>query len=90
VRLYTFLSQVFDYGNTAVEKRAIFCNRLLPLLEFVRDQESVDLSKLVLTRHQLKKQDSRSLPLSKQASLEVTQLPLPEGVLASRARPVTP
>jgi hypothetical protein len=25
IRLYTFLSQIFDYGNTAIEKRAIFC-----------------------------------------------------------------
>jgi type I restriction enzyme R subunit len=24
IRLYTFLSQIFDYGNTAIEKRAIF------------------------------------------------------------------
>jgi type I restriction enzyme R subunit len=29
-RLYTFLSQIFDYGNTAIEKRSIFCKRLLP------------------------------------------------------------
>ena len=34
IRLYTFLSQIFDYGNTAIEKRAIFYKRLLPLLEF--------------------------------------------------------
>ena len=34
IRLYTFLSQIFDYGNTAIEKRAIFFKRLLPLLEF--------------------------------------------------------
>ena len=33
VRLYTFLSQMFDYGNTAIEKRSIFFKRLLPLLE---------------------------------------------------------
>lgn len=34
VRVYAFLGQLFDYGNTAVEKRAIFFKRLLPLLEF--------------------------------------------------------
>jgi type I restriction enzyme R subunit len=39
VRLYTFLSQIFDYGNTAIEKRAIFYKRLLPLLEFGRERE---------------------------------------------------
>ena len=50
-RLYTFLSQIFDYGNTAIEKRAIFYKRLLPLLEFGREREGIDLSKLVLTHH---------------------------------------
>ena len=40
LRLYTFLSQIFDYGNTAMEKRSIFYKRLLPLLEFGRERES--------------------------------------------------
>ena len=39
LRLYTFLSQIFDYGNTAIEKRVIFYKRLLPLLEFGRERE---------------------------------------------------
>ena len=55
-RLYTFLSQIFDYGNTAIEKRAIFYRRLLPLLEFGREREGIDLSKVVLTHHSLKNQ----------------------------------
>ena len=54
IRLYTFLSQIFDYGNTAIEKRAIFLKRLLPLLEFGREREGIDLSKVVLTHHTLK------------------------------------
>ncbi len=54
IRLYTFLSQIFDYGNTALEKRAIFFKRLLPLLEFGREREGIDLSKVVLTHHHLK------------------------------------
>ena len=53
LRLYTFLSQIFDYGNTAIEKRAIFYKRLLPLLEFGREREGIDLSKVVLTHHHL-------------------------------------
>lgn len=53
-RLYTFLSQIFDYGNTAIEKRAIFYKRLLPLLEFGREREGIDLSKVVLTHHAIK------------------------------------
>ena len=46
MRLYSFLSQIFDYGNTAIEKRAIFYRRLLPLLEFGREREGIDLSKV--------------------------------------------
>jgi type I restriction enzyme R subunit len=63
MRVYTFLSQIFDYGNTAIEKRAIFFRRLLPLLEFGREREGVDLSKVVLTHHKLKNQGKRALPL---------------------------
>ena len=63
LRVYAFLSQVFDYGNTAIEKRAIFYKRLLPLLDFGRDREGVDLSKVVLTHHKLKDQGSRTLGL---------------------------
>ncbi len=63
LRLYTFLSQIFDYGNTGIEKRAIFYKRLLPLLEFGREREGVDLSKVVLTHHHLKDQGSRTLTL---------------------------
>jgi hypothetical protein len=37
-----------------IEKRAIFYKRLLPLLEFGREREGIDLSKVVLTHHTLK------------------------------------
>jgi type I restriction enzyme R subunit len=60
---YTFLSQIFDYGNTGLEKRAIFFKRLIPLLEFGREREGVDLSKVVLTHHSLHDRGSRTLPL---------------------------
>ena len=63
VRVYAFLGQIFDYGNTAIEKRAIFFKRLLPLLDFGREHEGVDLSKVVLTHHRLKEQGERSLAL---------------------------
>ncbi len=64
IRLYTFLSQIFDYGNTQIEKRAIFFKRLLPLLEFGREREGIDLSKVVLTHHNLKNHGKRTLPLA--------------------------
>lgn len=63
VRVYAFLSQLFDYGNTAVEKRAIFFRRLLPLLDFGREREGIDLSKVVLSHHKLKDLGQRILSL---------------------------
>lgn len=63
VRVYAFLGQVFDYANTDVEKRAMFFKRLLPLLDFGREREGVDLSKVILTHHRLKDQGKRSLAL---------------------------
>lgn len=63
VRFYTFLSQIFDYGNSGVEKRALFFKRLLPLLEFEREVNTVDLSKVVLTHHNLRNLGERNLAL---------------------------
>ena len=63
IRIYTFLTQIFDYGNTAIEKRAIFFKRLLPLLEFGRERDGIDLSKVVLTHHHLKNLGRRPMPL---------------------------
>lgn len=62
-RIYSFLSQIFDYGNTAIEKRHIFYKRLLPLLVFGRERDSIDLSKLVLTHHNLKNKGRQDVPL---------------------------
>ena len=54
LRLYMFLSQIFDYGNTDLEKRALFYRRLVPLLEFGREREGIDLSKIILSAYTLK------------------------------------
>jgi type I restriction enzyme R subunit len=64
VRLYTFLSQIFDYGSTAIEKRAMFYKRLLPLLEFGREREDIDLSKMKLTHHTLRSRGKAAMVLS--------------------------
>lgn len=63
VRLYMFLSQVFDFGNTAIEKRAIFYRRLQPLLEFGRERAGVDLSQLHLTHHALRNRGVQAMTL---------------------------
>lgn len=64
LRLYTFLSQIFDYGTTDIEKRAIFYKALLPLLELGRERTTIDLSKVMLTHHQLKSKGVVALSLS--------------------------
>jgi type I restriction enzyme R subunit len=53
-RAYSFLSQIFDYGSTAIEKRFIFFRRLLPLLDFGRQRTELDLSRIVLTHYTVK------------------------------------
>lgn len=62
-RLYAFLSQIFDYGNTDIEKRQLFFKHLLPLIEFGREREGVDLSRLELVRYKLKDKGTHDLPL---------------------------
>lgn len=64
-RLYAFLSQIFDYGNTDIEKRFIFYKRLIPLLDFGRERDTVDLSKVVLTHHTLRNKGQQTLDLKK-------------------------
>ncbi|WP_406697390.1 type I restriction endonuclease [Singulisphaera sp. Ch08] len=63
-RIYTFLSQIFDYGNTAIEKRSIFYKQVLRLLAFGREREGIDLSKVVLTHHNLRNQGKRPMALA--------------------------
>jgi type I restriction enzyme R subunit len=63
IRLYGFLAQIFDYGNTDIEKRFLFYKRLIPLLEFGRERDTVDLSKVVLTHHTLKNGGKQALNL---------------------------
>jgi len=63
LRLYSFLSQIFDYGNTAIEKRHLFFRPLLPLLEFGRERERIDYSPLSLTHYGLRNQGRRDLKL---------------------------
>ena len=62
-RVYTFLSQIFDYGNTDFEKRSIFFKYLLRLLKFGREREGVDLSQVVLTHHNLRNKGKQDMPL---------------------------
>ena len=70
-RFYTFLSQIFDYANTGFEKRAMFYKALLPLLEFEREINTLDLSKLVLTHHHIRELGSKKLDLQQGESMAI-------------------
>jgi type I restriction enzyme R subunit len=63
LRLYSFLSQIFNYENTAIEARSIYYRRLVPLLDFGRERDEIDVSSIVLTHHRLSTPGSKSLPL---------------------------
>ncbi|PZR18338.1 MAG: type I restriction endonuclease subunit R [Archangium gephyra] len=54
VRLYAFLSQIFDFGSTEIEGRSFFYKSVLPHLEFGRERETIDLSKVKLSHYGLK------------------------------------
>jgi type I restriction enzyme R subunit len=64
LRLYTFLSQIFDFGSTDIEKRAMFYRRLLPLLELERERQEIDISKLKLTSHALRDRGKAAMGLT--------------------------
>jgi type I restriction enzyme R subunit len=74
VRLYAFLSQIFDYGNTDIEKRFLFYKRLIPLLDFGRERDTVDLSKVVLTHHTLKNTGKQPLNLNADGSYKLAPM----------------
>lgn len=73
-RLYAFLSQIFDYGNTAIEKRFLFYKRLVPLLDFGRERDTVDLSKVILTHHTLKSHGKQPLGLNADGSYKLAPM----------------
>jgi type I restriction enzyme, R subunit len=67
VRLYDFLAQIINYGDTDLEKRAICFRLLLPLLATERLSEEIDLSGVELTHYRLKDQGTRGLNLKEGA-----------------------
>ena len=63
VRVYEFLGQMFDYGNTEFEKLYLFAKMLLPLLDYGREREGIDLSALKLTHHRMRDLGQQKLNL---------------------------
>jgi type I restriction enzyme R subunit len=74
VRLYAFLSQIFDYGNTGIEKRFLFYKRLIPLLEFGRERDTVDLSRVVLTHHTLRNRGKQAMSLNQDGNYKLAPM----------------
>ncbi len=62
-RIYEFLGQMFDYGNTDYEKLYLFAKLLVPLLAYGRERDGVDLSALRLTHHRMRDLGQRRLNL---------------------------
>lgn len=50
VRMYDFMSQVIDYGDTDLEKLAVYLRQLVRVIDVDRIATEVDLSDLVLKR----------------------------------------
>lgn len=63
VRVYEFLGQMFNYGNTAYERLYLFAKMLLPLLDYGRERDGVDLSALRLSHHRMKDLGQQKLNL---------------------------
>ena len=64
VRIYEFMGQMFDYGNTAFEKLHLFARMLTPLLDFGRERDGVDLSGLRLSHHKMRDLGQQRLALA--------------------------
>ncbi len=63
VRLYDFLSQIINYGDTELESRAVFFRHLLPLIAEERQGDQIDLSGVQLTHYKLKHRAGEQLKL---------------------------
>jgi type I restriction enzyme R subunit len=54
VRAYGFLSQIYDYGDTDLEKRSIFFHGLTRLLKDDQDDNEIDLRDVQMTHYKKK------------------------------------
>jgi len=64
VRLYDFLSQIIDFGDTDVEKHAVFFRLLIPHLRVGSGSERVDLSDVELAHIKQKETGKHSIDLA--------------------------
>lgn len=64
IRAYDFLSQLYDYAETDLEKRSIYFKHLLPVLRVNDARVQLDLSEVVLAKYALKDKGTTTLELS--------------------------
>jgi type I restriction enzyme R subunit len=69
VRLYDFMSQVVDYGNTSLEKLSVFLRQLVRVIAVDRLTAEVDLSDVMLKRVKQVDRGQLDLALSGEAVL---------------------
>jgi type I restriction enzyme R subunit len=63
VRHYSFLSQIFNYADTELEKRSRFLSQLIPLIRGERFSDPVDTSGVTMTHYKSSAQGVRDLKL---------------------------
>lgn len=61
VRIYDFLSQIVDYGDTDLERRSIFFKHLAPLIAEDARTGEIDLSEVLMTHYNLRDRGNRNL-----------------------------
>ncbi|MFN8469372.1 MAG: type I restriction endonuclease [Caldilineaceae bacterium] len=66
VRAYEFLAQIFDYGDTDLEKRAVFYRHLQPWLKVENARTPIDLSAVELTHYRMQDLGQRAVKLEEE------------------------
>lgn len=69
IRLYDFLAQIINYGNTDLEKRSVFFTHWLPWLAPEVERQPIDLSAVKLTHYRLDALAERRLNLGEEKKL---------------------
>lgn len=64
VRAYEFLSQIFEYDDTDLEKRNVFFRHLQPWLKMAHQRQEIDLSAVELTHYRMNDLGKRRLKLN--------------------------
>jgi type I restriction enzyme R subunit len=67
IRIYDFLSQIIDYGDSDLEKRHTFYNHLLPWLKQENQTDPIDLSSVQLTHYRLNDLGKREIKLGSES-----------------------